>query len=227
MTDMDFEMFLEKSIKNFGEDYFDYSEENVMEYTFSKKFERKMARLIRQQKSFYYPLIKTPVRRIITTIIAAIAIMSTMVISVSALRNAFVHFLTELFDTHTQVQTVPDYNKLENFEDIYIITNLPEGFEITFQNDSSQDISALITEYRNGAERIIFSQYIESQYNVNVNTEGYDMIPLDVNGNEGFMISMGDDIYIAWDNGDYIFEIVGNIGENQLIDIANSVQKIE
>ncbi len=53
------------------------------------------------------------------------------------------------------------------------------------------------------------------------------MVRIDINGNEGFMVDMVDDYYFAWDNGDYIFEIVGNAGENALIDIANSVQKVE
>lgn len=53
------------------------------------------------------------------------------------------------------------------------------------------------------------------------------MVRIDINGNEGFKIDMGDNFYITWDNGDYILIISGNIGGIALIDIANSVQKVE
>lgn len=227
MTERQFDLFLEKTIKNFGDEYIDFSEDTIMQHTFSKEFENKMKKLIRQQKSFYFPMIKTPLRRIITIMITAAIVLSTMVMSVTAIREAFIHFITEIFDTHTEVQTIPDDTAPERFEDIYTITTIPEGFVITFQNDNYSATPILITEYRNGQKRIIFSQYIKSKYDINVNTEGYEMIQIDINGNEGFMIDMGDDIYIAWDNGDYIFEIDSNVSVNELICIANSVQKIE
>ena len=227
MTDRQFDVFLENTIKNFGEDYIDFSEETIIQHTFSKRFERKMARLIRQQKSFYFPMIRTPIRRTVTIMVTLIIILSTTVISVSALREAFIHFITEIFDTHTEVQTIQDNTASELFEDIYAVTNIPDGFEIVFQNDNIEETPALITEYRNGQQRIIFSQYIKFRYNVNVNTEGYEMVRIDINGNEGFMIEMIDNIYIAWDNGDYILTISSNVGKNALIDMANSVQKAE
>ena len=221
MTDKQFDVFLENTIKNFGEDYIDFSEETIIQHTFSKKFERKMARLIRRQKSFYFPMIRTPLRRTVTIMVTVIIILSTTVISVSALREAFIRFITEIFDTHTEVQTIQDDTAPESFEDIYVITNIPDGFEIVFQNDNAEGIPLLMTEYRNGQQRIIFSQYIKSRYDVNVNTEGYEMERIYINGNEGFMVDMVNDYYIAWDNGDYIFEIVGNVDENILIDITN------
>ncbi len=227
MTDKQFDAFLENTIKNFGEDYIDFSEDEIIQHTFSRSFERKMARLIRHQKSFYFPMIKTPVRRIVTVMITAAVILSTMVMSVSALREAFLRFITEVFDTHTKVQTIQDDTAPESFEDIYAITNIPDGFEIVFQNDNIEGIPELITEYQNGQEYIIFSQYIKSQYRVSVNTEGYEMVRVNINGNEGFEIDMGDSYYITWDNGDYILIISGNIGKSALIDMINSVQKVE
>lgn len=227
MTERQFDVFLENTIKNFGEDYIDFSEETIIQHTFSKRFERKMARLIRQQKSFYFPMIRTPIRRTVTIMVTVIIILSTTVISVSALREAFIRFITEIFDTHTEVQTIQDDTAPGSFEDIYAITNIPDGFEVVFKNDNITEAPALITEYRNSQQYIIFSQYIKPRYDVNVNTEGYEMVRIDVNGNEGFMIDMVDNYYIAWDNGDYIFEIDSNISKDILINMAKSVQKIE
>lgn len=227
MTDRQFDLFLENTIKNLGEDYIDFSEEAIIPYTFSKKFERKMARLIRQQKSFYFPMIRTPLRRTATIIFTVIIILSAMVMSVSALREAFIHFITETFSTHTEVQTLPDNNAPESFEDIYFISNIPYGFEIVFQNDNIEETPVLITKYQKGQQRIIFSQYIKSRYDVSVNTEGYELVRVDINGNEGFIVNMVEDFNITWDNGDYIFVIESNINKNDLIYMANSVEKVE
>lgn len=53
------------------------------------------------------------------------------------------------------------------------------------------------------------------------------MVQVGINGNEGFIIDMGENYHLTWDNGDYIFEIVGNVSENVLMDMVNSVQKVE
>ena len=227
MTEKQFDSFLERTIKNFGDEYIDFSEDTIIQHTFSREFERKMSKLIKQQKSFYFPMIKTPVRRIVIVMITAAIVLSTMVISVTAIREAFINFITEIFDTHTEVQIIQDDTAPDFFEDIYAITDIPDGFEIVFQNDNIEETPLLITEYQNGQEYVIFCQNIKSKYDVNVNTEGYEMIQIYINGNEGFMIDMGDDIYITWDNGKYILEISGNIGKDELIGIANSVQKVE
>ncbi|MGN1136300.1 MAG: DUF4367 domain-containing protein [Oscillospiraceae bacterium] len=227
MTEKQFDSFLERTIKNFGDEYIDFSEDTIIQHTFSREFERKMSKLIKQQKSFYFPMIKTPVRRIVIVLITAAIVLSTMVISVTAIREAFINFITEIFDTHTEVQIIQDDTAPDFFEDIYAITDIPDGFEIVFQNDNIEETPLLITEYQNGQEYVIFCQNIKSKYDVNVNTEGYEMIQIYINGNEGFMIDMGDDIYITWDNGKYILEISGNIGKDELIGIANSVQKVE
>lgn len=51
---------------------------------------------------------------------------------------------------------------------------------------------------------------------------------IEINGNDGYVVELGNnEYYISWDNGDYIFDITGNIGENALIEMANSVQKVE
>lgn len=51
---------------------------------------------------------------------------------------------------------------------------------------------------------------------------------ISINGYDGFIIDLGNNEFlISWDNGDYIFEMIGNIGENALIEIAETVQKVE
>ena len=47
-----------------------------------------------------------------------------------------------------------------------------------------------------------------------------------INGCNGFIVDLGNnEYYISWDNGDYVFDITGNIGKNALIEVSQSIQK--
>lgn len=47
-----------------------------------------------------------------------------------------------------------------------------------------------------------------------------------INGYNGFIVDLGNnEYYISWDNGDYVFDITGNIGENAMIEVSQSIQK--
>lgn len=232
MTNEQFDIFLEKSIANFGEDYVELPDIPIVQHTFSKKFERKMARLIRRQKSFYFPMLKTPLRRTVTIIVTAVIVLSTMVMSVGAIRTAFLNFITETFDTHTDVQSVDDSDAPLDFRDKYAITADLSDFELT---DHTIDIFDNSYAYENEHCSIYFEQSIKKYYNVAVNTEGFEMETVYVNGFEGYFIDM-DGLYakmIAWDNGDYVFTIDAvydenyNVSKAEMLAMAESVKIVE
>ena len=51
---------------------------------------------------------------------------------------------------------------------------------------------------------------------------------VEINGCDGFIVDIGiDEAYILWDNGEYVFEMLGNIGKSELISVAETVQKVE
>lgn len=105
---------------------------------------------------------------------------------------------------------------------------MPEGFETTFDEQVYEYTQFITYEYEKDDKYIIFSQYSKKSFNVMVDTENQVMEYITVNGKEGYIIRLDDDsYYISWDNGDYIFDIEGNIGKNQLIEIAETVKKAE
>ncbi len=202
---------------------------DVPDYKVSKKFERNMRRIIQSvDNKQVYRTRNISVRRIVAIVIAAIlAVTAILTISVTAIREAFINFFMDVFDTHTVVQSVINDNPPETIEDIYIITYPLDDYEIVSQTDVNEYSSRITTKYENNENRIRFSQYAKKSYEINVNTEGYTLNMISINGNEGFVIDMDSYIFISWDNGDYIFTLDGNISENILISIANSVQKVE
>lgn len=86
----------------------------------------------------------------------------------------------------------------------------------------------ITSEYENGDKYIIFTQYVKQSFNVMVDTENQPMEHINVNGCEGYIIQLDDvSFYISWDNGDYIFDIEGNIGKDELINVVETVHKAE
>lgn len=232
MTDKQFDAFLENTIKSFGEDYIDFSEDEIIQHTFSRSFERKMARLIRHQKSFYFPMIKTPTRRTVTIMVTVIIVLSTMVMSVGATREAFTNFFINIFDTHTKVLSVDDEDAPLDFNDKYEITADMSDFELV---DFWEDVFARNYVYENEYGYIWYDQNIKEYYNISVNTEGYDIETVYINGFEAFYVDMRrqNGKIVIWDNGDYVLSILVScdkdyeFSKDELIELANSVQKVE
>lgn len=228
MTEQAFDLLLKKSIKTFGDQYIDLPDEaRTYTYEFSAKFEKKMQKLIRKERRFYYPLVKTPVRRLVTIAVTVIVALSVLTMSVGALRNAFAHFFAEVFDTHTVVRSSETDGAPTDFSVLYAPTEIPEQFELTEKNDSSMDIPYLFLFYTKDDRCILFRQWLKSRYDIAINTEQDKAEPIEINGFEGFVLNTGGNCLITWDNGDYILEIIANIGKDVLIPVAESVQKVE
>lgn len=228
MIEREFDLLLEESIRAFGDQYIDIPDEAwTYSYEFSPKFEKKMQKLIRREQRFYFPLVKTPVRRLVTIAVTVVIALSVLTMSVGALRSAFFQFLTEVFSTHTVVKSSETDGSPTDFRDVYEPTELPDQFELIQKNDSFVDIPYLFLVYKKDDRYIVFQQWLKSEYDTDINTEQNYADPIEINGFEGFILNMDEDRLITWDNGDYILEITSNIGKDALIPVAESVQKVE
>lgn len=194
---------------------------DMPDHRFSPRFERRMKRL----EGGGAPARLTP-RRLFVCVTAALIAAALAASSVSAVRDFFKRFFTETFSTHTAVQSADTAEAPETIEAVYTI-DVPEGFET--EDEFVSDIFCN-TVYRNkeNNEYIIFNQNIRSAFDIYVNTENQTMEYVEINGCDGFIVDIGiDEAYISWDNGEYVFEISGNIGKSELIIISETVQKAE
>ena len=65
-------------------------------------------------------------------------------------------------------------------------------------------------------------------YNKDFNTEDAEILTTEINGAEAITFSDNHNYYhIIINSDDYVFDFGSNIGEDVLIDIAKSVQKVE
>lgn len=216
---------LQKAFENTAAQYIIITVPDMPDHIFSKGFEKKMKHLIK-----YGELVskgKITVKKLYICVIAAILAVSLMAFSVGAVRDFFKNFFMEIFDTHTEVQSADYKSAPASIENIYTI-EIPNGYVLSYEDELYEWSPFISHEYYNGDEYLFFSQYAKPSYNVNVNTENHPLEYMSINGYDGFIIDLGNNEYlITWDNGDYVFELIGNIGENALIKLAGSVQKAE
>lgn len=228
MTDLEFEKYITSVIKEYGANYIDERLIDNTPHKFSAEFERKMDILMGKSNK---KLRITP-KRLLIAITAALLAVFIMAMSVSAIREAFIKFLMDIFDTHTVVQSVDDVDAPLDFTDKYEITADMSDYELA---NFSEDIFSREYTYESDNCTIYFTQYIKEYYDIAINTEGYNMETIYVNNCEGYYVNMynQDGQIISWDNGDYVISILvscdkeHHISKNDLIDIANSVQKVE
>ncbi len=198
------------------------------DHRFSRKFERKMKKLIRY--GYFEPVHyhKITIKRLFICITAALIAAVVMAFSVTAVRDFFKNFLMEVFGTHTTVQTFSDnINAPTSIEDVYMI-DVPNDFDIIYKDEIFEWSTFICYEYSKNDYYIFFNQYVKSKYDVNVNTEDRPLGYIEINGCDGYIVNLGNnEYYISWDNGDYIFDITGNVSKDELIEAANSVQKVE
>ena len=204
----------------------------VPDHTFSKKFERKMKKLIKQGYSKPAKHHKITPKRLFVCITAALIAAVIMIFSVGAVWNYFRNFFMEKFNTHTIVKSVENNNAPLDFSDIYEITTDMPNFELL---DLSEDIFDREYIYINEHCTIQFTQSIKEYYKIAVNTDGYEMEEIIINGYDGFYVNMYNHYgkSVTWDNGDYILSIFVSydteydFSKDELITLAESVQKVE
>lgn len=228
MTDLEFEQYITSVIKEYGANYIDEALIDNTPHKFSREFKRKMNILMGKRNE----KIKITPKRMIIAITAALLAIFTLAMSVSAFREAFINFFMSIFDTHTVVQSVDDAGAPLDFVDKYEITADMSAFELV---DFREYLSDCEYTYENENCTIYFTQYIKKYYDIAINTEGYNIETIYIDGCEGFYVNMYNQNgqIISWDNGDYILSILVScnnaykFSKDELINIANSVQKVE
>lgn len=195
------------------------------EHKFSHKFENKMEKLINRRNKPYYRIINTVGKRTACVAMIVLVASSVTIMNVDALRNTFSDFFMGIHEKFSTIQPVEDDTAPITLEEIYKITYNLDGFEIVY--NKKNEFSQYLTYVKEDTV-IYFKQYTKDMYNPDINTENAEILTIDINGHEAiYFIDNNDYCNIIWDNGDYIISIGSNIGENILIDIAKSVQKVE
>lgn len=206
--------------------------EDSLQHEFSKRFLRKMRRIIReqrrtkaQQKAVRYT------KRSLAALVVAIALLMAMVMSVSALRAKFFEVIREWFPRYTEVSFTtensavysdPEYKELQPKQPTY----LPEGF--VEENYDYMEGSPLYITYTNGEQIIDYTQTPITAYRANIDTEDAEQKIIQTDTQEYWLVLKEDIYYLQWNDDTQVYEFITNtrytMSEEELIKIAESVK---
>ena len=229
MTENQFDELLKAAIQEYGGEYIEIPEEMRKPHHFSRSFERRMQKLIRQA-GIQVKHRRLPLRQLIAIIIAAVMVLSAAAMSVSAVRDVIIGFITEVYETFTGVRAEPSEDAPETLEEIYEVTWVPEGFTLT---SKYCDAKYRVTRFENQGKNIVLRQTIVSAYVENYDEEEAEMQAVVVGDSTGFEIQYSYEDIIVWNDEDYVMELIfmytptDSINENDRRKVAESVEKIE
>ncbi len=197
-------------------------EEKLLQYEqlsyeckFSKDFESKMNRLIKfgtenKRKSKLY------IRYIL--IAAVLFVAAALSFTVYANLDSIGRFFVSNFGTYSSVIVSDSRGFKESFEELYVLDET-SGFVLV----SSDKISSIMTLVYGNADGkpAVFSQCLGVNYTSTVNTEGFEIETVLINGEDGIFIDMGGISYLQWCENGYIFSIAVNIDKQQALNLVN------
>lgn len=205
--------------------YYETSIPYIEEHDFSPEFDKKMEKLINRRKKPYFKMINTMSKKVACVAGVFLIASSVTIMSVDALRNRIADLFVKQSKDHSIIRYEGNDISPSSIEDIYEITYDLSGFEVI--GNECNDFRRF-TAYAKDDTAIYFKQYVKEFYDVNVNTEDAELSTITINGHEAiYFLNNLQYYHLIWDNGDYIISLSSNIGKDALIDIAESVKKVE
>ena len=165
--------------------------------------------------------------------IIIIATASIFYMSVEAIRLRVLNLVMDQTKEYTsiEVKEEPDVKKDSsavippNWEGLYAPTYIPEGFVFDKVNNTPYTI---IINYSNEAgQTIMFEQYDNNKRSLRVDTEDAKTSKIMVNDFEGLLVEKDGKFFIAWQNNDISFTVMGKIEKDELLKIAESVEIVK
>ncbi len=197
-------------------------DENSIDYTFSERFNKRMARLIKSQRRSYWVLVNTAAKRAAVVLVAILTVF-TAAFSVKAIREPVIRFIKQVYETFTRYTYEGDTT--DKIINEYTITYIPDGFE---QTSKTQNDFVITTMYENNkSDSIVFVQQItEGNSGCALDNEHGDIITETVQDVEvGFYESRNEKIAV-WLKGGYVFSINchGEVSFDEIKQMISSIK---
>ncbi len=190
------------------------------EYIVNEKTDKKIRKLIEQEKKSYFILINTAAKKVACFIIVLLIASTTTIFSVEALREPFVDYVLEFYEKYVAVYFKDDELTTELIDEFCEPAYLPDGFVKT---EERTDYFSYECEYEFNGKVIVFTQMIDSNGNININSEVDIFENIDINGNEAIYSEKYNEGSIFL-KSHYVYIISGEISKEELIKVAESIE---
>ena len=196
--------------------------EDDLSHKFSKRFERKMKRLIRQERRtpFTKSFIKYS-RKVAIIFLIVISITFTTIMSVEAYKVKFFEVVIEVWEEFTSII----FKSKENIDDGKLIpvnpTYIPHGFTI-IEEDTNHYEHFIYWENDDGIEIMFEQAKITSNAIIN-DTEGIEIEKILVDEQEVTYFTNKNVHQIYWNDSTYIYTIISAYDKKDLIKMVESI----
>jgi len=196
--------------------------DDQIDHVFSAKFERNMKELILQSKK-RESVRRTKVwnKRFLAALVAIIVIISTAM-SVSAIRQKVIEFITEVYQKHTQVffSEIQSSQMESKIFTAYTPSYIPKGFELMNQDTNE----TVLLEYEKGDDFISFKQGWLDEISMQINTEGVNLEELKFNNLPAKFYSNQGVQNLIWYDSHYMYMVSSTLDRETVFKIAESVK---
>ena len=134
------------------------------------------------------------------------------------------HFSGTVYEDNTLLSAVDLENCPQTIEYQYLLTNIPDGFELIETVSSPTNVCTLYLNSSTG-QAITLNQWVKTHFSTHYNTEKNKFDEININGTIVLFIDLSSDkrnnLVLIWDNEDYIIEISANLDKEQALDLLN------
>ena len=195
-------------------------------YEFSEKYLKRREELIAKM----YPIKKKHNhnirRRIIFALIAAVILGTITVAAYEPARNFFLNLLSD----HTEVIPADENSETDTHKSViekkFAIT-VSEGYVLDKESSSETETIITSTYYNSDKTKsIMFNQYVKETYSTTVDNKKSILVEKTDQNGQQIMVHNTENksVSIIWNNGEYYFELSGEMSEQELMDIYYSVK---
>ena len=199
------------------------------EHKFSARFERRMKRMIREQK-------RTPLMNSLISVMKKVAVFfivlligSTVVtVSVEAYRTRFISFVKKITGkTTTYEYRIGDVPYLQADLARSVTGYIPETFRVTRLETSARHYYAHYAD-GNGHDFSLELTFVDASSTgfVSIDTEDSELKEVYVNENEAVLNTKDDERQLIWSVNNVLCLLAGNIEESEMLRIAEAVEII-
>ncbi len=196
------------------------TDENSIDHTFSKNFEKQMDKLIKSQRKTYYVLLNTAAKRVAVILVVCLVIL-TATFSIKAFREPTVNLIKKVYSTFTHYSFEGETTDIITKE--YTI-KAPDGFKQTYKHKSDGLIS---TQYENSSGVEIHFNQMTTRYSAGftVDTEHGETFTKTINKMEVHFQKRYDTQTVFWTKDGYFFYITcfGDIDSEAIEDMIKSL----
>ena len=192
------------------------------EHVFSKRFERRMKRLIRLERlGLYGHGRKRALRAAAVALLVAAGVILAAVLSVEASRVKLVEWFKKVAEEYTMLQFEPKEQNTDNEFVIKLPEYVPEGYQL--DNQIKTEIGYRYFYRTDGGMEIMYRQGRITAGGILLDTEDAKTSTVRIGEWEAMLVEKNGYAQLVWNDDQYLYFLSGNIDTKELLKMARSL----